>query len=89
MTESAARDLLSAVEVALIVGYAAAREQLPMAARTLLEVATGMVSATREHATVAAWASSGRGAAVAGLAPKANAVEASADQLEGERDARR
>jgi hypothetical protein len=61
-----------------------------MATRTLLEVATGMMSTTREHAAVAAWASSGRGAAVAGLAAIANAIEESAsDQLEGEREARR
>ena len=60
-----------------------------MATRTLLEVAPGMMRAAREDAAVAAWTSSGRGAAVASLATVANAIEASADQLEGEREARR
>ena len=59
-----------------------------MATGTLLEVATGMMSTARVYATVVAWASSGRGAAVAGLAAVTNAFEASAGQLEGECDAR-
>ena len=77
------------VSLVIRIGYASAGEQLPTATGTLLEVATKMVNTTRVHATVAAWASAGRDTAVAGLAPVANAIEASADQVEGERDTRR
>jgi hypothetical protein len=69
-------------EVVLVVGYATTGEELPMATGTLLEVAAEMMGTAREHAAVAATTTSGRGAAVAGLAAVGNVIEQPADQLE-------